>query len=47
MIFILAKFTFFLIGNKNLSQSNFKICYDYIKNNSDANLGDKNHIRIV
>ena len=26
---------------------NFKICNDYIKNNSYINLGDGNHIRIV
>ena len=26
---------------------NFKICYDFIKNNSYINLGDGSHIRIV
>ena len=31
----------------NLNQSNFLICYDYIKNNSYINLGDGGHIRIV
>ena len=30
-----------------MSQSNFFICYDFIKNNSYINLDDGNHIGIV
>ena len=32
---------------KNLSQSNFLICYEYINNNSYIYLDDGNHIRIA
>ena len=48
MIFILNKFTFLKISNKNIWVNQiFKICYEYIKNNSYINLGDGGHIRIV
>ena len=48
MIFILAKFILKKIGNKKIwVNQNFKICYEYIKNNSYINLDDENHIKIV
>ena len=30
-----------------MSQSNFLICYEYIKNNSNINLDDGSHIKIL
>ena len=46
--FYFPKFIFLKNCEKIFSQSNFfKICFEYIKNNSYINLDDGNHIRVV